>query len=328
VAKSSPAKSAAARAAAAKAAGGKSSSAGKSPARVASGRPAGLFTWIAVGLVIVVVLVLVILKVTSGSNSPGTSGFQATDATTMKEITGVPASVFDAVGVTSPVAPVSPPIPLKNQPAITGTSSTGATVPKVFYLGAEYCPYCAAERWSAIVALSRFGTWSNLGDTESSTLSGEPYPGTPTFTFLKASYSSKYLSFTGIEQYTNVFDSATNFYTPLMTVPKALEANFRKYDTTKYIPGITSSQNGSIPYMTIDNKYLVSGASFTPAALSNLTRSQIAAGLSDPTNPVTRAIVTDANYLSAAICTATKNQPASVCASPGVMAAKKAMGIK
>ena len=34
--------------------------------------------------------------------------------------------------------------------------------PLVLYVGAEYCPYCAAERCAMVQALSRFGTFSNL----------------------------------------------------------------------------------------------------------------------------------------------------------------------
>ena len=34
--------------------------------------------------------------------------------------------------------------------------------PLVVYIGAEYCPFCAAERWPMVVALSRFGTFSGL----------------------------------------------------------------------------------------------------------------------------------------------------------------------
>jgi hypothetical protein len=32
----------------------------------------------------------------------------------------------------------------------------------MLYIGAEYCPYCAAERWPLVMALSKFGTFSNL----------------------------------------------------------------------------------------------------------------------------------------------------------------------
>ena len=304
------------------------SAAKKTPARGTSGRPAGLFTWLAVGLVVVVVAVLVIIKVAgSNSSSGGTGSFQAADPTVVAEVTKIPATIFNTVGVKSPVAQVTAPQALIGQPELTAKSSTGATVPEVFYLGAEYCPFCAAQRWSTIIALSRFGTWSGLGNMQSSTLVGEAYPGTPTFTFVKAKYSSTYLAFASIEQLTNVFSQSLNNYTPLQTPTKAQQALVTKYDTSKYVKGIAPNSN-PIPFMTFANKFLVSGASFTPATLAGLTRGAIASGLSDPTSPVTDAIIASANYQTAALCSITKNQPGPVCTSSGVTAAKKAMGIK
>jgi hypothetical protein len=307
----------------------KTSAAKKTPARGTSGRPAGLFTWLAVGLVVVVVAALVIIKVAGGnSSSGGTASFQASDPTVVAQVTKIPASIFNTVGVKSTVAQVTAPQALVGQPELTATSSTGATVPQVFYLGAEYCPFCAADRWSTIIALSRFGTWSGLGNTQSSTLSGEVFPATPTFTFLKAKFSSPYLAFKGIEQKTNVFSPSLNDYTPLQKPTAAEVAIFKKYDSSTYIKGMTPAQDGSIPFLTMANKFLVSGASFTPATLTGLTRGAIASGLSDPTSPVTDAIIVSANYQTAALCSITKNQPGSVCTSSGVMAAKKAMKIK
>ncbi len=80
--------------------------------------------------------------------------------------------------------------------------------------------------------------------------------------------------------------------------------------------------------MSLGNKFLGSGSSYTPATLANLSRSAIAAGLSDSTSPVTDAIISSANYYTAALCKLTNNQPGSVCTSKGVMAAKKAMKLK
>ena len=299
----------------------------RTPAPATTGRPAGLFTWVAIGLVVVVVAALVIIKVATGSSTAGPAPFQPTSATVVSEVTGVPASVFNAVGVKSPAVPISAPIPLKGQPALNAT--TGATtLPEVFYLGAEYCPFCAAERWPLIVALSRFGTWSGLGDMESSTLSGEVFQGTPTFTFVKSTYTSKYLVFKSIEQFTNVYDPAVSFYTKLQTPTGVEAANFQKYDTSKYIPGMQPTQDHSIPYITVGNKFLVSGSSYTPATLANQSRSSIAAGLSNTSSPVSTAVLATANYLTATFCSLTHNQPGHVCSSPGVMAAKKALGIK
>ncbi|HEV2427615.1 MAG TPA: DUF929 family protein [Acidimicrobiales bacterium] len=298
------------------------------PAPPGRGRPAGLFTWIAIGLVVVVVATLVIVKVTTGSSSPSSQAFSPVDATTLHELTSVPASVFNTIGVTSTVAAVTPPVVLANQKLLTAKSSTGATLPEILYVGANYCPFCAAERWASIIALSRFGTWSNLGNMESSTHSGEIYPGTPTFTFEKAKLSSPYLTFAEVEEYTNQFSSSLGFYTTLQKPTTAEQRIFAKYDTSHYIPGFTSQQDGSIPFYSFGNQVLIAGASYTPALLANQSRTQIAAGLSTTSSPITAAIITTANYITAATCVMTKNKPGSVCDSKGVMAAKKVMKVK
>ncbi|HEY5103900.1 MAG TPA: DUF929 family protein [Acidimicrobiales bacterium] len=297
----------------------------KGPAR--GGRPAGLFTWLAVGLVVVVVAGLVIIKVASGGAAGGGStSFQPTDPTTFNELTKVPASVFNTVGVTSTAVGVSAPQAVKSQPILTEKSSTGTTVPEVLYIGAEYCPYCAAQRWSTIIALSRFGTWSGLGNMTSSAI--DQYPNTPTFTFVKATFKSKYVAFTGVEEQKNYVDPATSNYATLQTPTAAEAALVKKYDTPKYIKGLTASQGNPIPFMTFANKFLVAGASYSPTTLTGSSRSAIASGLSNAASPITAAIIASANYQTAAICSVTKQQPSAVCTSPGVKAADKVMGIK
>ena len=304
------------------------SQAAKRPsARASSGRPAGLFTWLAIGLVVVIVATLVLVKVLSGSPSTTSKGsFSPVDTTTMSQLAGVPMSVFNTVGVTSPVVQVTSPIPIKSQPPLTAQTSSGTTVPEVLYLGAEYCPYCAAQRWSTIIALSRFGKWSGLGNTAS--YAHDTYPNTASFTFVRSSFKSKYIVFKGIEEYTNYLNAAGTNYQLLQTPTKAEMALVVKYDTPKYIPGLTKSDGNPIPFLTMDNKFLVSGASFSPDTLTNLTRSAIATGLTDSSSPVTDAIIVSANYQTAAICSLTNNKPSNVCTSSGVMAAKKKMGIK
>jgi thiol-disulfide isomerase/thioredoxin len=302
-------------------------SAARKPAR--GGRPAGLFTWLAVGLVVVVVAALVIIKVASGSGSPASasSNWQAASPTTVAQLTSVPASVFNTVGITSPIAQVSPPqVPLKKLPALTTTDASGKTLPEVLYMGAEYCPYCAAQRWSTIVALSRFGKFSGLGNMSS--YSGDVYPNTPTFTFLKAKYTSAYVVFKTVELYTDYLNAAKSFYATLQTPSAQEEKEITKYDTDKYIKGLTASTAGSIPFISFGNKFLVAGSSYSPTTLAGSTRAEIAAALDNATSPVTEAIVASANYQTAAICTLTKDQPSNVCTSSGVMTAAKAMGIK
>ena len=205
------------------------------------------------------------------------------------------------------------------------TDASGAKVPEVLYMGAEYCPYCAAQRWATIVALSRFGTWSGLGNMTS--LSSDVYPNTPTFTFVNAKYTSKYLVFKSVEMYTNYLSSAGD-YVKLQTPTAQEEHEISTYDTSKYVKGLTSEQDGSIPFITFANKFLVAGASYNPQTLAGTSRDAIAGGLDNATSPITQAIVASANYQTAAICTLTNQQPGSVCSSSGVMAAAKAMGIK
>jgi hypothetical protein len=298
------------------------------PAKSSSGRPAGLFTWLAIGLVVVIVATLVIIKVASGG--PGSTGgnrtFTAVDPVTFKELTTVPASVFNTVGITSNVEQVTAPIAVKGQPPLTAQNSAGTTVPEILYIGAEYCPYCAAQRWSTIIALSRFGTWSGLGNMSS--YGKDVYANTPTFTFAKSSYKSQYLVFTSVEEYTNYLNATTGYYQLLQKPTKAQSALVAKYDTPKYIKGLSASDGNPIPFITMDNKFLISGASYSPDTLTNLSRSAIATGLSDPTSPVTDAIIASANFQTAAICSLTNNQPSNVCTSSGVTVAKTAMKLK
>jgi hypothetical protein len=178
----------------------------------------------------------------------------------------------------------------------------------MLYIGAEYCPYCAAERWAMVVALSRFGTFKGLSTTHSS--SSDQFPNTPTWTFYKSTYTSKYLTFAGVEETTNKLASDGQSYTPLQTPTSAQEALLTKYDAPPYV---SSSSKGAIPFVDIGNKYMISGASYSPQLLQGKTWSQIGTALKDPTSPIAKAIDGTANYITAAICKVTGNQPASAC---------------
>ena len=262
--------------------------------------------------VVAVVLAFVIFKLnskppstSSGSNGPTGSALTSLVNTT----TSVPASTLDQVGsgggaVTN--------LPIK----INGTTLTVGGKPEMLYMGAEYCPYCAAERWAMIVALSRFGTFSGLATTHSASVSGagssEPYPNTPTWTFVNAKYSSPYLAFTPVEMNTNIPDPSTGSYTTLQTPTAAQQALITKWDNQPYIP--SSEPAGSIPFIYFGGKSMIVGTS--PAlnqALSGLDWNQIAADLHNPSSAVAKAEDGEANYITAAICKMTGNQPASAC---------------
>jgi hypothetical protein len=259
-------------------------------------------------LAVIAVVVAFVLASTNGSSTTGTTAGSTAGApsgsdldSVVSQLTSVPAATLDQVGAGTTSA---------NPTTITGPALTSGGKPEVLYIGAEYCPYCAAERWAVIVALSRFGTFSGLAPIRSAAKDGagnaEPYPLTPTWTFAKATYTSSYLTFTPVEGYTNVPDKSTGFYTVLQTPTAAQQALLDKYD---------AAYQGAIPFIDYGNRYLSVGASYNPAVLSGLTWAQIADDLHDPSNSVAKSILGTANFATAAICSLTNNQPASACTS-------------
>ena len=265
--------------------------------------------------VVAVVLAFVIFKLNSkpsasaGSASNGPTG--AALAAVVDKVTSVPTSVSDAVGNGGSAL-----LSAGKPTTVSGSPLTANGKPEILYMGAEYCPYCAAERWAMIVALSRFGTFSGLATVHSAVSDGagsqEPYPNTPTFTFAHASYSSPYLSFSPVELQTNIPDPSNGSYTTLQTPTAAQQALITKYDAPPYV---TSSQAGAIPFLDFGNKYVSIGVSYSNQTLAGLSWSTIANDLSNPNSAVAQAVDGTANYITAAICKMTGNQPASACTS-------------
>ncbi len=142
-----------------------------------------------VGLVIVIVVAFIVVKGLAKPASPGGSG--ALPAAVTHNITNVPASTLGTIGTGK-----LPPSGLPVKP-ITDTALTSANKPEMLYIGAEFCPYCAAMRWSMAVALSKFGTFGPLKGIHSS--STDVFPNTPSLTFRNQQYSSPYLTFTPVE---------------------------------------------------------------------------------------------------------------------------------
>jgi len=252
-----------------------------------------------VAVVIAIVLTFVFIKLGNkpgGSGSGGSVTGTALPASVVNNVTGVPASTLDTVGIGS----LSGGLPIK---AISDTRLTSGGKPEMLYIGAEFCPYCAAMRWSMAVALSRFGTLSPLHGIYSSSASGEVDPHTATPTFYKSSYSSKYLAFTPVE-------NETVTHAQLQPTTPAQQALWQKY-------GATANGLG-YPFIDIGNKYVITGPLFDPAVLAGMSWSQVAAALHNPSSKVAQAVDGAANLLTAAICKTTSGQPASICTASGV----------
>jgi thiol-disulfide isomerase/thioredoxin len=264
--------------------------------------------------VIVVVVAFIVIKANSSSSKPATTSSAngptgSALASVVAKVASVPASTLNSVG-DGGGAVTDTPQTIKGG----GSALTSGGKPEMLYMGAEYCPYCAAERWAMIVALNRFGTFSGLATVHSGIKDGageaEPDPSTPTWTFANATYTSKYLTFTSVEMQTNIPDASNGSYTTLQTPTAAQNALITKLDAAPY-----TTEAGAIPFIDFGNKDLIIGASYNPGVLSGLSWSTIATDLSNPSSAVARAVDGTANYITAAICKMTGNQPASACTS-------------
>jgi hypothetical protein len=225
----------------------------------------------------------------SVASKSAASGATLAPSSIVSDISSVPETTLQTIGKGSTTT---------RPQAISAPALTNGQKPEVFFEGAEYCPYCATERWPVAVALSKFGTFTNLKLSHSSLT--DVYPNTHTLSFYGAKYSSPYINFTSVELYSNV--PADGFYTSLQTPTAAEQKLANTYDTGQ-----------AIPFIDFGGKYIVSGATYNPSLLQGKSWNQIAGSLSDPDNTVAKGVDGAANSLIAAICSMTDGQPSNVC---------------
>jgi thiol-disulfide isomerase/thioredoxin len=240
------------------------------------------------GLVVIVIILIVISRASTPNPAGGTS--PTADPAVVNELEHVSASVIDSVGTGGSANP------LTHQSASLLTGAGGK--PEMFYAGAEWCPYCAAERWAMVVALGHFGTFTGLHFTTSS--SSDVFPDTHTLSFAGSTYTSSYLDFVPVE----LEDRNHN---PLQSPTSQQQTLMSTYDP-----------NGSIPFIDIGNQYTMVGQGVLPNSLQGLSWQQIAGALSDANSPVTKAIVGQSNYLTAAICKLPGASSAPICSDPTI----------
>ena len=276
----------------------------------------------------VVILLGVVTLVTyalTHVSSPSTPVQPAvTSPAVLATLSSVPSSTFDAVGVTAPgttlSAPtvVAPPVPL-----------TVLGKPEVLFVGSEFCPFCAAERWPLVVALARFGTFTELHDGSSAAQT--VFPNTSTFTFDGVGYTSRYVALTGVELFSGT-SGADGTFTRLARLTPGQAALVARY--APQAGGITA---GTTPFVDVAGQLVAVTSGFSPALLAGQSQAQIAGVVAKPTTgsgsaatpapPTGQAIIAVANQLSAGICAATGQQPSTVCRSKGVRAADTALGL-
>lgn len=260
------------------------------------------------GLLLVLIVVGVAIAVSqrgggesstaTGSATPGT-GFLAT-------MTSVPAPIFDQVG--PPTAAEQGPIQrLKDGPALTKDGK-----PHVVYVGGEFCPYCAGERWALVAALSRFGTVTGLAPSTTPANEGS----IPTVSFKDMKFTSDVLAFDGYE--TRDAKGAA-----LQALPGDITKLMDTYDAPPYV---SEQSKGAIPWtwfgpwQTIGSSVPLAG--FTGGGnTATVTHEQVAAAMVAGSPGLGASIDQAANLISAQICFLTKGAPTEVCNTAGVTAA-------
>lgn len=246
----------------------------------------------AVGAALLVVVALVLVSVLAPKQSSTASG--PLDPSVVPTLSGIPAAAFDTVALGAGVS--NPPT------AISSSPLTKDAKPAVLYVGAEYCPFCAAQRWPFTVAMMRFGQFSNL-QAASSGAAPELFPNTPTVSFHGATYTSQYLAFTG-------FETETTNREPLDT----LDGDTEKI-VTAYNP------KGTIPFIDYGGKTTSNGASVEATLFAGKSQAEIATAIADPSTAISKAVLGSANVITARLCQLTNDQPSNVCTSAGVTAA-------
>jgi hypothetical protein len=212
-------------------------------------------------------------------------------------------STLAAVGLPATVA-----IPTKVTPSLSTVATNGV----VSYVGAEYCPYCAIQRWALLVALSKFGTFTNL-DRQVLSSSSDVYPHLASWSFVGTKYKSAYFTFDPTE----VSSSTPNGRGGFQSLEKMSSSQQIAFD--KFNP------QGGLPFVDVGNHYITVGASASPKVLEGLSLNIIGGELNNPTSPVAQAIDGTANYLIAALCTMETKAAPTICSTFTSRAARKAL---
>ncbi len=197
-------------------------------------------------------------------------------------------------------------VPFRALPAGAPLLVTGGK-PTMVYVGSEYCPYCAAERWPLVMALSKFGKFTKLMGTTSSAVD-PTNPSTPTFSFYGARYTSPYLNFLTVEVGTNKVDPKTGYYQTLEKPTPLEQSLVDKWDKPPY-----TAQAGGIPFVYLAGRYFMTGAQYDASPVAGWQMSRAAAYITSGTNPTSLGAEAAAGYLVGEICAVTHDRPSAVC---------------
>jgi hypothetical protein len=207
---------------------------------------------------------------------------------------GNAASISETAVAASLGAPTSDvPSPPTGAFNYVGTPLYQGGKPELLFIGAQYCPHCAGQRWAIVKALTQFGTFSNV--TSSANDDGT----IPTFNLHDATYASKYVAFV----HRDLEDRSHN---PLDSLSSDEQSIFNQLDPS-----------GGIPLITVGG-YALLGDGYDLSLIQSRSFNAVQQAMQrdNRSDPLVSAINAEANSITAFICHANKMQPQTVCNRP------------
>ncbi|HUZ70785.1 MAG TPA: DUF929 family protein [Candidatus Saccharimonadales bacterium] len=204
-----------------------------------------------------------------------------------------------SVPASAPPAAVAGAGGMQSVTKVLQSAQLSGNLPLTLYVGADYCPFCASMRWPLVKALSRFGTFSGLGQRQS-TAGVDGFPSLATYDFNRATYRSQYVAFQAVE----TADADGN---PLQQ-PDATQASLiNQFDPS-----------GGIPFIFVAGRYAAQ-LPYSPSLLEGRTFEQIRDDIDGANpDPLGQAIDQEADVITALICSSDSMQPATACSTSQV----------
>lgn len=186
-------------------------------------------------------------------------------------------------------------------PVRTVTAHTPQRPPEILYVGAGYCPYCAALRWPLALALMRFGTLSGLREGRSGP-APEFAPDTATLDFSRVAYDSRWVRFRAVE-------IEDRDHHPLQSLNGETLATVKHYDAAPY-----SKVPGAIPFLLIGERFIQIGSPVDPERYHGLDWAGVIDALGTPDTRLHKDVLGEADAITRAICATTLGRPVKTCA--------------
>lgn len=171
----------------------------------------------------------------------------------------------------------------------------------ITFVGAGFCPYCAAMRWPLVLAMMRFGHFDNLALSKSG--AHDTDPDTATFSFRRARFyaNDSDLDFRSLE----VMDRQHRLEQRPLPAERQELLRLDRHPYTRF--------PDAIPVLLIGDRLVQVGSPVPPALFKGKGWNQVVASLASGHGPLWRSVMTETNRLTQAICGITHNQPTQVC---------------